>query len=212
MDRGGDVHLMAEHAVKGTAPVALDFRSLDARAAGVAVKTLKAKKLPAELSNFADEFNAARKHKGAEAELELAFTIDWDPCDWRDWDRAWVRIKIDLLLPPTAKDPTVEVIDHKTGRPREGYEEQLELYAIGALLRYPQAEEARSRLWYLDEGKIVPEAEDEGVFSRKQLPKLQKTWQQRTKPMLSDVRFAPNPGPACRWCHFKKSNGGPCPF
>ena len=212
MDRGSDIHLLAEHAVKGTAPLPTDLKSFAPVEKTRAVQQLKKKQLPEHLVNFQEEFDAVRKIKGVQAELELAFTVDWDPCGWRDWDRAWVRVKIDLLLPPTTKEPVVEVIDHKTGRPRDGYEEQLELSAVAGLLRYPQAEAARARNWYLDHGVIAPDDPDKGVFPRKQLPKLQKLWVQRTKPMLSDTVFAPNPGPACRWCHFRKSNGGPCEF
>jgi hypothetical protein len=211
MDRGGDIHLMAEHAVKNTAPKANDFKSLTPALAQNAVRTLRSKKLPMELKNFEEEFNEARKSK-AVAELELAFTVNWDPCDWRDWDHAWVRIKIDLLKPPTTKEPVVEIIDHKTGRPRSAYTEQLELYAIGGLLHYPQAEIARARLWFLDEGKIIPEDPKKGVYKRSELPKLQKLWVQRTKPMLNDTVFAPTPGQHCRYCHFRNSNGGPCEF
>ena len=30
--------------------------------------------------------------------------------------------------------------------------------------------------------------------------------------LLTDTLFAPRPGPYCRWCHFRKENGGPCTF
>ena len=151
MDRGSDIHLMAEHAVKGTTPPATDFKTLSGAEADSTRLLLKKGQLPNELLRFKDEFSAARKTKGVETELMLAFTPQWDACDWRDWNRAWVRIKIDLLLPPTTQTPTVRVIDHKTGRPRDDYGEQLELYAVGAFLRYPQAMVADTRLWYLDQ-------------------------------------------------------------
>lgn len=213
MDRGGDVHLLAEHAVKGTVPALGDFKSLGEAEATEAIRALKARKPPAHLSNFAEEFAAVRKTRGAAAELELAFTREWDPCDWRDWNRAWLRVKIDLLIPPAAPDYVVRVVDHKTGRVKSGgYGEQLELYAIGGMLRYPQAKTADTRLWYLDAGVIVPEEDKEATFQRRQLPKLIKVWEARVAPMLSDTVFAPRPGPYCRYCHFRKSNGGPCPY
>lgn len=212
MDRGSDIHLMAEHAVKGTAPPATEFKALAPAHANGTVELLKKGKLPEELGNFTKEFAAARKTKGVETELMLAFTSQWDACDWRDWNRAWVRIKIDLLLPPTIKAPVVKVIDHKTGRPRDDYDEQLELYAIGAFLRYPQAATADTRLWYLDQGLIAPDDPKEGVFKRAELPKLIKLWEQRITPMLNDAVFAPRPGPQCRWCAFSKAKSGPCVY
>jgi hypothetical protein len=42
--------------------------------------------------------------------------------------------------------------------------------------------------------------------------KLADDWEDKTRPMLNDTIFAPKPGNACRWCHWKKSNGGPCKF
>lgn len=212
MDRGSDVHLMAEHAVKGTAPKPAEFKTLSKAEAAAATALLKNGKLPPELRSFEEEFVMARATKGVEAELMLAFTESWDPCDWKDWGRAWVRIKIDLLKPPTKPDYIVGIVDQKTGRPKDDYGQQLELYAIGAFLRYPQAQIADTRLWYLDEGVIRPEKEKDGQFKRKDLPKLQKLWEKRVIPMLNDTVFAPKPGPQCRYCHFRKSNRGPCEF
>lgn len=188
MSRGGDIHKLAEAAV-------LEKRS----------------KLPKELLRFATEFKAARKVKNVETELELAYTSTWESCDWKDWDNAWVRIKIDLLLPPDKTD-TIEIIDHKTGRPKPAYAPQLELYALGGLLRYPQAKVARTRLWYLDHGIISPDKSKEGLYPSTAVPALKKTWEKRVIPMLSDTKFAPRPGNYCSWCHYRKANKGPCKF
>ena len=192
MDRGSDIHSLAEGYVKGTV-----------------------KALPKELALFKSEFQKLRKLK-AEAELSITFRADWTPTTWDDWDGAWVRIKIDALTPPN-KFKSITIIDHKTGKPRDGYMEQLELYALAGFLTYPQAEEARANLWYLDHGTIVGADADhnphgEGVYERKELPKLIKIWERRVTPMLNDTRFAPRPGPYCVWCHFSKNKAGPCKF
>lgn len=188
MNRGGDIHKLAEKAI-------------------VWPRT----KLAPELGRFAQEFKDLRKLKRVETELELAYTKTWDPCDWKDWDHAWVRIKIDLLTPPD-KQGIIEVVDHKTGKPKPAYAPQLELYALGALLRYPQATAARTRLWYLDHGIISPEKKTEGMYQQSDVPALKKTWEKRVVPMLSDTKFAPKPGNYCTWCAFSKSKGGPCVY
>jgi hypothetical protein len=188
MERGSAIHQLAEKVV-------LEKRS----------------KIPEELVRFAAEFREVRRAKGVETELELAYTRDWEPCDWKDWDHAWVRIKIDLLV-PIDKGKVLSIVDHKTGRPKPAYAPQLELYALGALLRYPQANSARARLWYLDHGIISPERHTEGVYPQSAVPALKKKWEQRVIPMLSDKKFAPRPGNYCRWCTFSKAKLGPCRF
>ena len=193
MERGSAIHELAEHYVQG-----------------------KMTKLPDELKLFKKEFELLKKSK-PQSELSATFKQDWTQTTWDDWTGAWVRVKIDVLVPPS-KAGVMHVNDYKTGRPKtEGYKEQLELYAIAGFLLYPQATEARTNLWFLDHGKISgADAEhnptNEGVFQRKELPKLIKVWERRVEPMLSDTRFAPKPGPYCTWCYFSKNKAGPCRF
>lgn len=169
------------------------------------------KTLPKELSSFKQEFQGIKKVKGVAAELSLAYTNKWIACSPTDWNRAWVRIKIDLVTPPD-KAGEVLIADVKSGKVRDEYQEQLELYAVAGFLQWPQAARVRGQLWYVDQGVIKPEDPDAGVFQRKELPKLIKLWDQRTKPMLNDTVFAPRAGRYCSWCHFSKSKGGPCKY
>jgi CRISPR/Cas system-associated exonuclease Cas4 (RecB family) len=112
------------------------------------------------------------------------------------------------------------VTDWKTGKFREDqnedYLEQLELYALSALILYPHIQKVKPRLVYLDIGIIHPTADVELVFTRADLPKLKKLWVKRTKAMLSDKLFAPRPNDKCKWCFFRSSNkaagGGQCKF
>lgn len=190
MDRGSDIHKMAENYAKGTLT-----------------------KIPAELKPLKAQFAEVRKVEGIRTEMEAAFTASWEPCDWFD-KNTWVRIKIDLLIPPTKKSNVVRIVDHKTGRFKPGnYEPQLELYAIPALIQYPTADYVSPELWFTDHGIVYPRAEDKSAIYRpKDLPALKKLWTSRVKPMLSDTKFAPRPGNYCRWCAFSKAKGGPCKF
>lgn len=182
MDRGTDIHKMAEDYASG-----------------------RLKKLPTELEKFKSEFIALKKQTPT-CEQEWAFDNGWRRCDWFARE-AWLRVKMDVAV-EFKKSNSAMVIDHKTGKFRPGtYSEQLELYGLAALIIFPDAEDVSCHLWFLDSGD-----EEKIDFVRADLPELKAMWLKRTKPMLNDKRFAPKPGNHCRWCPFSKSKGGQCKF
>lgn len=200
MARGAYIHTQAEKFIKGE------------------IKTL-----PSELKLFGGEFKALKarykkKINGMVVEDNWAFTEDWTQTQWNNWVACWVRIKLDCAH--HQDDETLVVTDWKTGKFREDqnedYLEQLELYALSALILYPHIQKVKPRLVYLDIGIIHPTADVELVFTRADLPKLKKLWVKRTKAMLSDKLFAPRPNDKCKWCFFRSSNkaagGGQCKF
>jgi hypothetical protein len=153
------------------------------------------------------------KAHGAEAELEFAFTREWEPCDWFAKD-AWCRVKADALS--MNMDNVLQVIDFKTGstpdKIKEGnpdYELQLELYALAGMLKYPTAEKVKTSLIFTDHGMVV---ESSRTYTRDDLPELKTKWEARTNKMLNDEVYAPTPGNACRFCSFSKKKSGPCKF
>jgi CRISPR/Cas system-associated exonuclease Cas4 (RecB family) len=155
-------------------------------------------------------------------EEDWAFTKDWTQTQWNDWVNCVLRVKLDAGLFEENGEVMV-IIDWKSGkfRPEEvdQYVEQLELQALAALVLYPQVREVRPQLRYVDFGLTYP-APGEGkelAFTQADVPKLKKLWDKRTKPMLSDTRFAPRPNDKCRWCFYGQSGkikGGPglCKF
>ena len=146
------------------------------------------------------------KQLGAKSELEITFNKDWEPTGWFDAD-AWCRIKVDIML---VDDKTIRIIDIKTGKNRGGYEDQLELYALAALLTLPDHDHVVAELWFVDSGEII--ATSHGSYSQKDVPELKEKWNQRVKPMLVDTMFAPRPGAYCRYCPFAKVKGGKCEY
>lgn len=142
------------------------------------------------------------KTKRPFSELEVAFSKTWLPVDWFAKD-AWVRIKIDALV----KDGDYcHVIDFKTGRVRDSYEPQLELYALTGLLMFPSVNTVDTELWFVDAGRKV-----EGQrYTRDDLEMLKARWTDRVTPMLEDVEFRPTPNQYCKNCHFRKGNAGIC--
>ena len=155
-----------------------------------------------------DELAVLRKAK-ARTQLELAVTRDWEPCDWRDWDRAWLRAKLDAALLIDSEPRVLRIIDNKTGKVRpEEHAEQVEIYAAVAAAFYPEAEEIRGQLFYLDQGF----ASDPAVFTdlRRTVPRLRMKWEKITAPMFRDTRFRATPGGHCVWCPYSGKRGGPC--
>lgn len=172
---------------------------------GLAEKYLKNQidAVPNELALFTKEFKALKK-KTPGVESEWAFKNDWSRTDWFNRE-AWLRIKVDAHA--FDKPKQLSIIDHKTGRPKDDHDLQLSLYALGGFIIFPQAEVIMSKLWYLDEGK-----EEKAKFVRGDLGQLKRDWLDRTARMMNDTRFPAKPGRYCSWCHFRKSNGGPCEY
>ena len=185
MERGIRIHKLAEDFTKGLL-----------------------KKLPDELKLFAAQLKELKKSNPM-VEETWAFRRDWSQTVYNDWNGCWLRIKTDAAC---IDGDTLYVIDHKTGKKREGYHTQLSLYALGAFLMFPQIKKVNTQLWFLDQG------EDEvAEFTSEQTKGLQKDWERRIQSMLNDTRFAPKPSHACRWCPFSKTStvegcGGRCKF
>ncbi len=197
MQRGTDIHKLAENYANG------------------ALKTL-----PQELKLFAEEFKHLKAQKQKIIEDSWVWTQGWaGETTWNDWKGAWVRIKLDAAYVNTDHNALV-VIDHKTGkcRPQEhaAYGEQLELYALAGLLKFPTIDVVSPRLWYLDAGVIYPNGGDdqpELEYTREDEPKLKKVWKMRTDPMFKDKTYKPTPSEnSCFFCPYKAEKGGPCKF
>ena len=203
MQRGIDIHNLAEAYVVG-----------------------KIAKLPPELALFKDEFAKLRKMYKAKklpmiVEDNWAFTADWEETQWNDWVRCWVRIKLDCAH--YAEANVMFVTDYKTGKMSEyknvEYMEQLELYALAALLMAADPDNVviKPRLLYLDSGDTYPPPGQEISYTAADLPKLKKVWEQRVKPMMTATNFPPRANDGCRWCFYGqsgKAKGGPglCQF
>lgn len=178
--RGTDIHGEAENYVNGTI-----------------------KKLPESLNQFPKEFRDLRKGLDVRTEEQWAFTSSWRVTSWFAKD-AWCRVKTDAAV---VEEGSARIIDHKTGRIRDGYEKQLELYALSGFLKFPEVTEISGEIWYLDQGEIR-----DMIFTADEVPDLKRKWEGRTRAMLTATTFKERPGHACRWCSFSKKKGGPCKY
>lgn len=159
--------------------------------------------LPTEAKHFAAQMQQL-KTLDPFVEQKWGFTKDWRPTSWTG-SATWYRGIVDagVLYP----DRTADIVDFKTGKLYETNEDQIELFALSVMLRYPEITHVTARLWYLDSGdEIIRE------HSASDKEALRKDWEKRVGPMFADTIFAPKPNKFCDWCHFRKSNGGPCRF
>lgn len=174
--------------------------------------------LPEELKQIAKPLRDLKKN-GAIPEAEFCYDKNWKPVGWFSRG-AWCRVKADATVVPVIKTkviPVVKIDDFKSGGKKNEldfdhhpeYALQLDLYSLSGLLSYPTAEKAESSLIFIDHGVTVV---NPNVYLRKDVPTLKKDWEKRVKKMLTDEKFTPNPGNACRWCHFSKSKGGLCAY
>ena len=146
-------------------------------------------------------------------EQEWAFDRQWNPCDWRDWNRAWLRIKTDICA-DSEDPPVVDIVDWKTGKVHDEHKQQRSLYALGGLQLVQLGVLAggskktvlTAQHVYVDTGQSATE-----TFQFKQLAALKREWMDRIKTMISDTTYPTKTGNHCRWCRYAKSKGGPCP-
>lgn len=163
----------------------------------------KLPKVPEELHYIAPLLNTL-KDKFVACEQQLAFKKDWTPTGWFDYD-VYVRVKSDIIALDDPENPTeAMIIDLKTGKQRQ-YDDQLELYALGAMCQHPTVKTVKVGIWYIDSGEKT-----EKTYIRDDYNDLVSAWTSRVDPMLNDTTFAIGRNPDCKWCHFRLSNGGPC--
>jgi CRISPR/Cas system-associated exonuclease Cas4 (RecB family) len=182
-DRGSRVHTGAEDFVRG-----------------------KTTKLLPELNAFRTELAyLTQLHASGMVSMEGEWGFD---AEWNitDWDKAWGRMKLDVIV--LTKTHAV-LIDYKTGR-REGNElkhgEQIQLYQLGAFMRYSDLETVDAELWYTDVDDIT-----HMHFTREQGLKFKHKFTKRANELLETTQWPANPNKySCAWCQYKERIGGPC--
>lgn len=194
MDRGTDIHGIAESYVS-------------------IATARKPPAMPEELTHVAD-FAEYLRANDAIVEVEWGFKNDWSWIGRPGWfgKDVWFRAKADAHV--LYDDNTALLVDWKTGKKYETNEDQVELFALAAYKRYPNLTEVDTRLWYIDipDPKNTGENEVQRVYKASEMSAIEKDWSRKVVPMFKDRKFAPTPNQRCRWCHFRKENGGPCKY
>lgn len=173
----------------------------------------KAPTIIPELKSVKDRLTTYRKLK-AMVEQDWAFTRGWLPTQWNNWTDCWLRIKVDVCAVTEKPQPLVQITDWKSGKIYDDHKQQRSLYALGGLrlvdlgLLAGGAKDVKVIAEHLYTDTTQSATEE---YTLKDLKPLTKEWELRTKHMMSDTRYPAKTGFHCRYCKFRKSNGGPCP-
>ena len=183
MDRGTDIHNKGEQYLLG------NIRGV-----------------PREFKEFKEEIKTI-KDMGAAPEVDLTIAKDFTPSAGDDWSHAWLRAKVDADVPHETEEE-VTVVDYKTGKFYDSHEDQGEIYAVNKMVFAPKAKVVDVEFWYLDIGDTLSLK-----FERKEFNRIKKKWVEKSKSMLTDTRFEPNPGAHCNKCFYSSKHGnGPCKY
>lgn len=165
---------------------------------------------PREVGTFGEEVDRIRalyEEGRVSAEQMWCYDDAWINVDERDFANIRMRIKTDVTV---FVDPeTVIIIDYKTGR-RFGNElkhaQQLQLYGIGAVMRYAEVKYVTAELWYLDQDELVSQR-----FERRHAVRLLNGWNQRLDKMFNETQFPASPSREnCKWCPYGPRGTGHC--
>lgn len=159
-----------------------------------------------DIHSYYGQFMFNLRNANVKVETKIAVDRDWKIVDWDSPD-AHIRSVIDAHVPPR-EDGRVLTFEWKTGKMYPEHYNQRELYAVKLKCMYPTAEWIEVTGVYFDLRKNSSPYLHPAYY---QEPKVE-LWDARFNKLLRDEEFIPNPSYACRWCHFRKDNGGPCEF
>lgn len=115
------------------------------------------------------------------------------------WHPCWHRSKLDAIV--LVSEYEAVIIDYKTGK-KFGNEvkhgEQLQLYALDAIMRYPKLETVTVELWYPDVNELTTV-----TYTRDQVLRFRKSFQRRGEDITSCTEWPANPNIfVCRYCDY----------
>lgn len=140
-------------------------------------------------------------------EQQWGFNRQWGATGWFSKAGApqgatWLRSILDVGV--LYEDNSCEVIDWKSGKPRGTHEDQMELFAVSVLTKFPYVTSVDTRLAYTD----FDHAEFGGPYPRADLDKLIAKWERQIAPMFTETTFLPRPNEGCKFCPFSRSATG----
>ena len=168
------------------------------------------KYLKGELKLYPHEFQKVSAHlmdlkaKGVESEKKLAVKEDWSPCDYSDKE-TYFRAIIDVVY---QEGKICNIEDHKTGQIYDSHAVQLSDYVAVVAAHYPEAEEYRTRLIYVDQGMVTKPK----VTTADRVHPIRLMLHGRIDNAENDTIFPTRAGSQCKWCDYSSRYGGPCAF
>jgi hypothetical protein len=134
--------------------------------------------------------------------MEFALTKDWEATEF-DADDAYVRGFMDNVF---VYPDRLCIHEYKTGQEYDDHADQKALYAMIAMLLFPDHNSVEIKGMYIDKQKEVV-----NTYSRALLHSMKYHWK-REIDKLSVPIYPTRPGGHCRWCPKSNKGGGPCPL
>lgn len=157
---------------------------------------------PKELQKVAGHAMKLKTVK-ASAELKLAVTEEWKPCEWGA-PETYFRGVIDITY---LDGTTLHVEDWKTGQEYDSHADQMIKYVALTAPHFPEATEFITRLVYIDQGFVSPPRR----VSAERLKPIRLMIDGSIQNAEADEIYPVNPGPkTCKWCDYNVKFGGPC--
>jgi len=133
-------------------------------------------------------------------EEKWAFDCYWGPVEWNDYDNIWCRVILDVG--EFESETSYKITDFKTGKKfgNEGkHGEQLIVYAVAVVHRFPQVQHVAGEFLYLDQKDTL-----EREYNRKTLlTALTPIVNRNSQRITTATTFLPNPGRrTCEYCGF----------
>lgn len=192
-------------------PDRVPYQANAAQAAGTAIDDALTKRgqdgtpLPPQYQQFERMAVVLASAPGAKLyQLDLALDQAFAPCGSKDWDRCWLRVKIDYA---NVRGKWALFVDHKNGKVAID-EEQLKLYAATGFMQFPELQQIDTSYSWLQHGFTTDRSyhrSELGVLWQEFLPDVERM----------NVSFANNHWPAtpenkvngasvCKWCDVNR--------
>lgn len=120
--------------------------------------------LPEHLLRFKPALDKLKNAAGDKV-VEQQFALDeqYNPCGFKDWNRAWVRAVSDYLC---INGTVARMVDYKFGKVHKDAD-QNSLVAGVLFQTYPQLQQVKTAYWYAKFDKVVP-----FDFTRADIPRI----------------------------------------
>jgi hypothetical protein len=165
----------------------------------------KTDQLHPDIHSYYGQFMFGLRNAGVIPELKVAVDPLWKVVDWEG--DTYIRSVIDAHLPPDEAG-TVKGFEWKTGKMYPDHADQRELYMVKLKCQYPEAKRIEMTGVYFDLKKNSPTGLIPDYYQELKI----ELWDNKMRKILRDEVFEPNPTFACRYCHFRRDNNGPCQF
>ena len=131
-----------------------------------------------------------------------------------------ITLVLDLLY-LDEEEGYAQILDWKTGSltktgkklrsgALEGYIDQLEVYALGVLAKYPRVMHVDTAIYFLDAD--VGRSDSLSYGRHENYQHVKERWTKVVQKTLSTETFDPTQGYWCSWCPYSNKVGGPCVF